>query len=110
MNLIIKERIKQIATLKVVGQNIFQITLSILIEISIICLVGLMFGMLIAYPLMILVLSSNKVDIMNFIYYISPLSFIFAFLIIIGVVLMMSVFSLIKIKKVSMVESLKTTE
>lgn len=108
--LILKERHKEIATLKVLGQENHIIGLSVLCEILIMAILGLFLGMCLGYPLLILLLSINKVEVFNFLYYLSPLSFVYATLILL--VTIFSVFALcqIKIKNINMIESLKSVE
>lgn len=108
--LILKERIKQIATLKVIGQNLMLVNLSVCLELLFIGVIGMVLGMLLGYPLLILVLMVNKVEIINFLYYISPLSFVLSAVIILSTILIISLLSMLKIKKVSMTQALKSTE
>lgn len=108
--LILRERVKQIATLKVIGQNLLLVNLSVCFELLFIGLIGLIFGIMLGYPLLILVLTVNKVEIINFLFYISPISFVLSAIIILSTVLIISLFSIIKIKKVSMTQALKSNE
>ena len=108
--LIMKERIREIATLKVLGQNLLTIASSVFYEILIMAIVGTFFGMFLGFPLLILVLSINKVEILNFIYHISPLSFVLSALIVIATIFFVSLFSLWKVRKINMIESLKSIE
>jgi len=108
--LILKERIKEIATLKVLGQNLWTIVLSLSLEILLICLVGMTLGMFLGYPMLVLVLIVNKVEVINFIYFLSPLSFVLSALVITVLVVIISVFSALKIKKINMTGALKINE
>ena len=51
--LILKERIRELATLKVLGYSVTNIALSILIEMLFISLIGMAVGLLLSYPLLI---------------------------------------------------------
>lgn len=108
--LILKERTKDIATLKVVGQGIFSIGLSLIFEVFIISAIGSVLGLALGFPVLMLVLSINKVQIVNYLYFISPLSYIYTFLIIFGTILVIGLFSLLKVKNINMIESLKSVE
>lgn len=108
--LILKERVREIATLKVIGRNIFSIVLSLFFEILFIGLLGVIVGMSLGYPLLIAVLSINKVDILHYIYHINFLSFVLTFVIVIITTLVMMLFCLYKVKKINMIESLKSME
>ncbi len=108
--LIMKERVKEIATLKVLGQGILNIGASVFYEILIMTLLGTFVGMFLGFPLLIWVLSINKVEILNFIYHINPLSFVLSVIIILATIGFVSLFSLLKIKKINMIESLKSVE
>lgn len=108
--LILKERIKEIATLKVLGLNLWAIALSISLEILLICLVGMILGMILGYPMLVLVLTVNKVEVINFLYFLSPLSFVLSAIVIIAVIAIISAFSVLKIKKINMTGALKSIE
>ncbi len=108
--LILKERIKEIATMKVIGQNIWTITLSLFFEILLMSLMGLPVGMALGYPLLVLVLTVNKVEVMNFLYHINFMSFIWAIFVILITIIAITFVVLMRIKKVNMIESLKSVE
>jgi len=108
--LILKERTKDIATMKVMGQGIFSIGLSLIFEMFLISFIGTCLGMVLGYPVLMLVLSINKVEIVNYLYYISPISYIFTILIVFGTILGVGLLSLLRVKKINMIESLKSVE
>lgn len=108
--LILKERVKQIATLKVLGKSLGTIMLSVGLELVFISLIGMILGMLFGFPLLVLVLSVNKVEVMNFLYYISPISFVFTFLITLFTVIFIGIILMIKIKGINMTMALKSVE
>lgn len=108
--LIIKERTREIATLKVLGTGLFDISLTIFYEIMFMATFGSILGMCLGFPLLILVLKINKVEIINYLYYISPLSFVYAILIIFLTIFVVCALSTIKVKKINMIESLKSVE
>lgn len=108
--LILKERTKDIATMKVLGQGIYAIGLSLIFEVFVISAIGSVLGLALGFPVLMLVLSINKVQIVNYLYFISPLSYIYTFLIIFGTILVIGLLSLLKVKNINMIESLKSVE
>lgn len=108
--LILKERTREIATLKVVGQGVWTIGLAILFEVLFMTIIGSVIGMFLGYPLMVLVLSINKVEVFNFLYYLSPMSFVFTLLITLLTIGLIWLICVNKILKLNMVESLKSIE
>ena len=108
--LILKERVREIATLKVLGKDTLIISLSIFFEILFMSLFGSVLGMCFGYPLLVLVLSINKVEVMNFLYHINFSSFIFSVLLVIVTIVCVMFISTFKVKKINMIESLKSVE
>lgn len=108
--LILKERVREIATLKVLGEGLMSITLSILFEILFMGIIGNFIGMLLGFPLLVWVLAINKVEVLNFIYYLSPLSFVWSSLLIFATIIIVCLLSVFKVKKINMIESLKSIE
>ena len=86
------------------------ITLSILFEILFMGIIGNFIGMLLGYPLLVWVLAINKVEVLNFIYYLSPLSFVWSSLLIFATIIIVCLLSVFKVKKINMIESLKSIE
>lgn len=108
--LILKERTREIATLKVIGQGVWSIGLAVLYEVLFMCIVGSAIGMCLGYPLLVLVLSINKVEVFNFLYYLSPLSFVYSLLIMVITIVVVWILCVWKILRMNMVESLKSVE
>ena len=108
--LVLKERAREVATLKVLGISLINILLSLFIELLFMTIIGSAVGMALGYPVLVLVLSINKVDVMSYLYHIYPLSFIFTFLINLATLVIVSALSIFRIRKVNMIESLKSVE
>ncbi len=108
--LILKERVTEIATLKVLGQNSFQISIAVFIEVFIMAGIGMILGMAMGYPLMLLILAVNKVELLNYIISIKFISFLATFFIILFTIILVLFVCFLKIKKVNMAESLKSVE
>ena len=108
--LIVKERIREIATMKVLGQQLFNILLSLFFEIMFMVTIGLIIGIIFGYPLLVLVLSINKIEHLNFIYNISFTSFVSSIFIVLLTVVVMMGLCYYKVKKIGMTDSLKSSE
>lgn len=108
--LILKERVTEIATLKVIGQNSLQISIAVFIEVFIMAGIGMILGMILGVPLMILILTVNKIELLNYIISIKFISFLATFFIILITIFAVLFVCFMKIKKVNMAESLKSVE
>ena len=108
--LILKERVTEIATLKVIGQNSLQISIDVFIEVFVMAGIGMILGMICGYPLMLLILAVNKVELLNYIVSIKFISFLATFFIILFTIFAVLFVCFMKIKKVNMAESLKSVE
>ena len=80
-----KERSRDIATLKVLGFNQIEILRSLLIESLSLTLVGVIIGLILGYPFMLLVLENNIVSLVSYLYHIYFKTYIIAFLLTFGV-------------------------
>lgn len=105
-----KERIKDIATLKVLGFSKFEIGSSFIIEILFLTFVGSLIGLVFGKPLLIAVLSINENPILSYIYYIKPISYVWTILLTSGTSLCINIIFAFLTNKVQMVESLKSVE
>ena len=105
-----RERSRDIATLKVLGFKRKEIALSLLFETMSLTLIGAIIGVLLGYPFLYLVMGTNTVDLVEYLYFIKPVSFVFAFgLSFLTAFFVNFIFSM-KTKKIKMVESLKSVE
>lgn len=105
-----KQRSRDIATLKVLGFNRFQVGLSMAIEISILSLIGIIIGGSFSYLCEVLILSVNKIDFAEFIYVVYPTTYVYLFLITMATTVLVNVYLLLRNKNIKMVESLKSIE
>ncbi|MDE7385165.1 MAG: FtsX-like permease family protein, partial [Anaeroplasmataceae bacterium] len=105
-----KERIKDIATLKVLGFSKFEVASSFMIEIVFLTFVGALVGLAFGYPLLVAVLSINENPLISYIYHIHLISYFFTILITCGSSLLINVFFAFLTNRVEMVESLKSVE
>ena len=105
-----KERVRDISTLKVLGFSNRDISLSLTVEIMILVLIATAIGLLLGYPVLVLVMSNNSVEAMAFIYYIKPISYVFSAAISIVTALIINLLFGLKIKKINMLDALKSVE
>lgn len=105
-----KERVKDIATLKVLGFSRFEVASSFIIEILFLTFIGGLLGLALGYPLLVAVLSINENPLISYIYHISPLSYFLTILITCGSSLVINLFFAFLTNRVEMIESLKSVE
>lgn len=104
------ERQRDIATLKVLGYRQHEILMSIVIEMMILTTIGALFGLSLGYPILKLLLTINENEILTYIYHIKPLSYVLSFGLTFITSLLVNLFLGLRIKKIQMVESLKSVE
>ena len=104
------ERRRDIATMKVLGFNYKEIGETLVTEILFSTFVGTIFGLVCGYPLCILVLSINKTNLLAFMYHIDAITYILALLLSLLTSLIVNIVMCLKLKNISMVESLKSVE
>ena len=109
-NINIDERRKEIATLRVLGYTKWEVAGYIYRESSILTIVGALFGLLGGWLLHMFIVGRVNSVMMMFVKAISPLSYLWAFLITIGFAVVVYAFMLIKLYKIDMAESLKSNE
>lgn len=105
-----KERMRDIATLKVLGFTRSEIALSLLLENLTLTIIGVAIGLACGYPFLLAVMGTNKVELVEYLYFIKPVSYVYSFLLTFVVTLAISIFLSVKVKKIAMVESLKSVE
>lgn len=105
-----KERIKDIATLKVLGFSRFEVASSLMIEIIVLTFISSLVGLALGYPLLYAVLSINENPLLTYIYHIRPSSYLWTVLITCGSSLFINFIFAWLTNKVQMVESLKSVE
>lgn len=105
-----KERIKDIATLKVLGFSKFEIASSFIIEIIMLTFIGSLSGLALGYPLLYAVLSINETPLICYIYHIYSMSYVYTVLLTCGTSFAINLFFAFLTNKVKMVESLKSVE
>lgn len=109
-NININERIKEIATLKVLGYQPAEVLGYVYREITFMSILGILFGFVLGVVLNIFVMNKLSSPGQYFSASINPLYFLYAALITIAFVLLVFVFFIDKFKKIKMVESLKCVD
>ncbi len=106
----VKERTRDMATLKVIGFTHFQVSFALIVEILLLTLIGTACGMLLGYPLMYLVMKLNEMATMAFVYAITPISYVLAAAVALGTAIFINLVFGLTISRISMTESLKSVE
>lgn len=109
-NININERIREIATLKVLGFRSGEVSSYIFRENIIITMLGAVAGLLLGYFLAMFVIQTAEVDMVMFGREIYPVSYLLSFVITMFFSLVVSLVMRRSLDKISMVESLKSVE
>ncbi len=110
ININIAERQREIATIKVLGFYDKEVNSYVFREIFALTGIGAVLGLLGGILLHHFVVRTIEMDIVMFGHVIHPLSYLLAFILTVFFSLLVSVFMTIKLKKINMVESLKSAE
>ncbi len=105
-----RERIRDIATLRVLGFSKPEIALSLVLEIMFLTIIGIAFGLALGFPMEVLVLVVNQTPLVDFLYQTTFLSYVISFAITFGTALITNILLAQLTGKVKMVESLKSVE
>ncbi len=109
-NINIGERIREIATLKVLGFYNKEVDNYISKETNILTAIGILIGLFGGYILCNFLISTCEMDMVRFIRYINPISYIYAIAITILFTIVVNIIVHHTLKKVDMIESLKSIE
>ncbi len=109
-NINIEERIREIATLKVLGFTRREVNAYVFREVILLALVGCALGLVLGIPLEGFVVSTAEVDAVMFGRTIHGLSFLAAFLLTMAFTLASLALMIPKLARINMVESLKSNE
>lgn len=104
------ERMRDIATLRVLGFSKVEIASSLMFETMGLTFVGVILGLMIGFPFMYGVLSVNQVAIANYLYHIYWYTYFIAFALTFVVAFLVNLVLAMRTNKVKMVESLKQVE
>lgn len=109
-NINVSERIRELSTIKVLGFFDREVTLYVYRENFVLTVMGIITGFLLGYVMHGFVLQTAEIDIMRFARQISPYSYLYAFLLMFFFSSMVMVVMHFKLKRVDMVEALKTQD
>lgn len=105
-----KERTRDIATMKVLGFNQKEIAKTLILEIMILTFIGAFIGLFFGYPMLVLVMSVNKTKLLNFLYHIYFKTYLISFFISMITALVVNIVLARRTRNIKMVESLKSVE
>ena len=105
-----RERIREIATLKVMGVYIQEIAISLLIEVLSLVMIGVAGGLALGYPFMSLLLYVNQVEKVDFINHMNLSTYFISFVLTFVVALVVNLILMSRIRKIKSVEALKSVE
>lgn len=106
----IHERRREIATLKVLGFYPKEVDRYITLENIILTIVGIILGLILGYFLCNIVVSTVEIEYVRFIHKIKPLSFIYSGILSLIFTLIVNLIAHFTLKKIDMIESLKSVE
>lgn len=109
-NVNISERIRELATLKVLGFYDKEVNEYVNREMAILTVIGILLGLVCGYFLTSFVLQVAQQEMIMYPELIKPISYIYAAAMIAGFTIIVNIFSHFSLKKVNMVESLKSIE
>lgn len=109
-NVNITERIREIATLKVLGFYDAEVSSYVFRENIVLSIMGGAVGLILGHWLCMFVITTAEIDELMFGRVIHPLSYLWAFLVTIGFSLIVNLIMTRTLKRISMVESLKSVE
>ncbi|MEE1504592.1 MAG: FtsX-like permease family protein [Acutalibacteraceae bacterium] len=109
-NINVNERIRELATLKVLGFYNGEVSAYIYRENIFLTIIGILIGLVLGIPLNVAVIGAVDVDQLTFNTTLAPISYVIAAIITITIAVLVNVGMHFKLKKISMVESLKSVE
>ena len=109
-NINVNERIRELATLKVLGFYNGEVSAYIYRENIFLTIIGIALGLVLGIPLNIAVVGVVDIDQLTFNTTLKPLSFLIAVVMTAVFAIIVNVLMHFKLKKISMVESLKSVE
>ena len=105
-----RQRLRDMSTLKVLGFRKREIALTLLTESMVLTFIGVIFGSVLGYPFMLAVLKTNIVELVEYLFHINFVSYIYSFILTFIVAFLINLYFAYHTKKIKMVESLKNVE
>ncbi|MPM66538.1 hypothetical protein SDC9_113447 [bioreactor metagenome] len=109
-NVNISERMREIATIKVLGFNDKEVSNYVYREIAILTFIGALFGLLLGKALHLFIMKIAELDTVMFGREIYPLSYVYSIIITLFFSVIVNLVMKKKLRKIQMVESLKSVE
>ena len=109
-NVNISERIRELATIKVLGFYDKEVYDYVTRETTILTAIGIVLGLIGGYFLNYFIIGTCEIDMLRFIKIIKPMSYVYATLITIGFTMIVNIVNYFALKKIDMIESLKSVE
>lgn len=109
-NVNISERIRELATIKVLGFYDKEVYSYVTRETIILTIIGMLFGLVFGYFLNYFIIGTCEINILRFTKIINPISYVYSILITIGFTLIVNIVTYFALKKIDMIESLKSVE
>lgn len=109
-NVNISERVRELATIKVLGFYDNEVYDYIGRESTILTIIGIAFGLLGGYLLNYYVMGTCEINILRFTKIIQPISYLYAIIITIIFTVIVNIATYFALKKIDMIESLKSVE
>lgn len=106
----IDERIRELATIKVLGFYDREVSSYVYRENFLLTMLGALVGLVFGFFMHGYILTTMEKDVLKFTRYISPQSYLYAFLLTIGFSLIVNLIMNRRLRKIDMVESLKSNE
>ena len=109
-NVNISERIRELATIKVLGFYDKEVYTYISRETVLLTIIGILLGLVGGYFLNLYILGTCEIDMLRFVKIINPLSYLYAILITAAFSIIVSIATYFALKKIDMIASLKSVE
>ena len=109
-NVNISERIRELATIKVLGFYDKEVYNYISRETIILTLIGIVLGCIAGYYLNVFILGTCEINALRFAKIVNPMSYVYSILITIIFTIIVNIVTYFSLKKIDMIESLKSVE
>ena len=109
-NVNISERIRELATIKVLGFYDKEVYSYVTRETVILTIIGILLGLVSGYFLNFYIMQTCEINILRFSKIVTPISYIYSILITIVFTVIVNIVTYFSLKKIDMIESLKSVE
>ena len=109
-NVNISERIRELATIKVLGFYDKEVYTYVTRETILLTVIGMLLGLVGGYFLNYFIIGTCETDMLRFVKVIHPMSYVYSILITIGFTIIVNIVTYFALKKIDMIESLKSIE